>query len=155
MGKYVEKSFFIKAAKLWGSCVRAYYVNLQFSHAYTRPFCPTNYKRLQNVFNVITNKDKTETQNALCNFSKSPHMCNLPNCMAWCIMRLVHFFTLYKRLAACVCWCGLSGCFMRYWLVWELSAWERECVWRFCVFVNVDVKYIIHYRRMCKFICSL
>ena len=24
-------------------------------------------------------------------FSKSPHMCVSPNCMAWCIMRLVHF----------------------------------------------------------------
>ena len=54
MGKYVEKSFFIKAAKLWGSCVCAYYVNFQFSHAYTRPFCPINYKKLQNVFNVVT-----------------------------------------------------------------------------------------------------
>ena len=50
---------------------------------------------------------------------------------------------------------SLSGCFMRSWLVWALSAWERECVWRFCVFVSVDVKYIIHYKRMCKFICSL
>ena len=26
----------------------------------------------------LQNKDKTETQNALCNFSKSPHMCKLP-----------------------------------------------------------------------------
>ena len=25
----------------------------------------------------LQNKDKTETQNALCNFSKSPHMCKL------------------------------------------------------------------------------
>ena len=56
----------------------AYYINFQFPHAYTRPFCPTNYKRLQNIFNVVTNKDKIKTQNALCNFSKSPHMYKLP-----------------------------------------------------------------------------
>ena len=48
---------------------------------------------------------------------------------------------------------SLSGCFMRSWLVWALR--ECECVWRSFVFVSVDVKYIIHYKRMCKFICSL
>ena len=26
---------------------------------------------------MVTNKDKIETQNTLCNFSKSPHMCKL------------------------------------------------------------------------------
>ena len=33
-----------------------------------------------------------------------------------------------------------------------MSAWECERVWRFCVFVGVDVKYIRHYKRKCKFI---
>ena len=51
--------------------------------------------------------------------------------------------------------CGSLGCFMRSWLVWALRVRERERVWRSCVFVSVDVKCIIHYRRMCKFICSL
>ena len=39
----------------------------------------------------LQNRDKIETQNTLCNFSKLPHMCKLLNHMAWCIMRLVHF----------------------------------------------------------------
>ena len=46
---------------------------------------------LQNIFNVVTKQKQTETQNALCNFSESPHMCRSPDHMAWCIMRLVHF----------------------------------------------------------------
>ena len=100
MGKYVEKSFFIKAAKLWGSCVCAYYVNLQFSHAYTRPFCPTNYKKITNIFNVVTKQKQTETQNALYNFSESPHIFRSSGYMAWCIMRLVHFAHIYTA-------CGL------------------------------------------------
>ena len=44
---------------------------------------------------------------------------------------------------------------MQSWAVWALRERECECVWRFFVFVIVDVKYIIHYRRMCKFICAL
>ena len=51
--------------------------------------------------------------------------------------------------------CGLSICFMRSWFVWAFRERERERVWRSCVFVSVDVKYIIHYKCMCKFICSL
>ena len=39
---------------LWVPCMSAYYVKFYFPHAYTRQFCPTNYKRLQNVFNVVT-----------------------------------------------------------------------------------------------------
>ena len=69
----------------------------------------------------LQNKKQTETQNALCNFSKSPHMFRLPNCMAWCIMRLV-YFALYTWLVVCACLCGSLGCFMRSWLVWALSA---------------------------------
>ena len=45
--------------------------------------------------------------------------------------------------------------FARSWFVWAFRERERECVWRFGVFVSVDVKYIIHYKCMCKFICSL
>ena len=39
----------------------------------------------------LQNKDKIETQNALYNFSKSPHMFRSLDHIAWCIMRLVHF----------------------------------------------------------------
>ena len=136
-----------------GPCVCAYYVNFQFPHACIRPFCPTNYK----TFSMwLQNRDKTETKNALCNFSESPHMCKLLSHMAWCIIRLVHFALYIHGLrSALVSEYSLSGCFMRCWLVWALKAWERERVWRSCVFVSVDVKYIIHYKRICKFICAL
>ena len=119
------------------------------------PILPRKITKDYKMFSMwLQNRDKTKTQNALCNFSKSPHMFRSSGYMAWCIMRIVHF-ALYKWLAFCACWCGWSGCFMRSWLVWALSAWERERVWRLCVFVSVDVKYIIHYKRICKFICSL
>ena len=43
----------------------------------------------------LQNKDKTKTQNALCNFLKSPHMCKLP--IVWldtlcglCILPYMH-----------------------------------------------------------------
>ena len=36
-----------------------------------------------------------------------------------------------------------------------VRAWDCKRVWRSCVFISVDVKYIIHYRCICKFICSL
>lgn len=46
-----------------------------------------NYK----MFSMwLQNKDKAKTHNALCNFSKSPHMCKLPGYMAWCIMPYIH-----------------------------------------------------------------
>ena len=81
-------------------------------------------------------------------------------CASCQLYGLVHytacvFLPIYIWLAFCSCEYSLSGCFMRHWLVWALSVRERECVWRFCVFVSVDVKYIIHYKRICKFICSL
>ena len=102
----------------------------------------------------LQNKDKNWNTERIMQFFKIAAYVQAANCMAWCIMQLV-YFALYKWLAVCVCGCGLSSCFMRSWIVWALSAWERERVWRSCVFVGVDVKYIIHYRRMCKFICLL
>ena len=70
--------------------------------------------------------------------------------------------------AACVFCSYING--LRSALVGEYSSLGCLCVlglyghlWResvsvfdgFCVFVSVDVKYIIHYRRICEFICSL
>ena len=75
------------------------------------PIFPMNYKRLQNVFNVVTNKDKIETQNALCNFSKSPHMCKL--LIVWLGTLCGCAFCPYingLRSATCACLRGWSGC---------------------------------------------
>ena len=126
MGKYVKRLPSSRWQKVWGSCVCAYYVNFQFSHAYTRLFCPTNYKKLQNIFNVVTNKDKTETQNALCNFSKSPHMCKL--LIVW--LGALCGLCILPYIKACVLhlFAWLIRLFIWSWLVWALSAWERECV---------------------------
>ena len=138
--------------------VCAYYVNFQFSHACIRPFCHKNYKRLQNVFNVVTNKDKTETQNALCNFSKSPHMCRSPGYIALVHYAACAFCPIYMACGlALVDEYSLSGCFIQSWLVWALRERRRESVSVFdgFVFISVDVKYIIHYKGICQFICSL
>ena len=148
----------------------AYYVNFQFSHAYTRPFCPINYKRLQNVFNMVTNKDETETHNALCNFSKSPYICRSPGYMDRGIMRLVHFCPIYKWLAACACECGSLGCL---YVLGLYGRWVRErardCkrAWWLCVSVSVDVNIFVRHKciyiiiivwrlrvRVCVGVCS-
>ena len=39
---------------LWVHCMSVYYVKFYFSHICIHPFCPINYKKLQNVFNVVT-----------------------------------------------------------------------------------------------------
>ena len=56
----------------------------------------------------LQNKDKIETQNALCNFSKSPHMCRSLGYMAWRIIRLVHFLLIYKLLAFLRLWVSIA-----------------------------------------------
>ena len=66
------------------------------------PFCPINYERLQNVFNIVTNKDKIETQNALCNFSKSPYICKLLIVWLGALCGLC-ILLIYKLLAFCSC----------------------------------------------------
>ena len=134
----------------------AYYVNFQFSHAYTRPFCPTNYKKITNIFNVVTKQRQNWNTERIMQFFKIAPYVHIAQ-----LYGLVHYAAcafcsyIHGLRLALVCECGWSGCFMRSWLVWALSAWERERVWRSCVFVSVDVKYIIHYKCMCKFICSL
>ena len=78
----MTKSHRNKATEMGGvSCMSAYYLKFYFPHTYMRPFFCSD---------KLQNKDKTETQNALCNFSKSPHMCKSLGYIAWCIMRLVH-----------------------------------------------------------------
>ena len=123
MGK-CDKSHRIKATEMWWvSCMSAYYFKFYFPHACIRPFLPINYKRLQMFSMWLQNRDKTETQNALCNFSKSPHMCKLPNYMAWCIMRLVHF-AIYTQLAFLRLWVSVA-----YQVVYAvLACMGVECV---------------------------
>ena len=78
MGKYVERVASSKRRKLWGSvCVRITSIFSFPTHtrAHFAPQITKDYK----MFSMwLQNKDKTETQNALCNFLKSPHMCKLP-----------------------------------------------------------------------------
>ena len=76
----------------------------------------------------LQNKDKTETQNALYNFSKSPHMCKL--LIVWlgalcglCILPYIHGLQ-----SALVGEYSLSGCFMRSWLAWAFKERERVSV---------------------------
>ena len=112
----------------------------------------------------LQNRDKTETQNALCNFSESPHMCKLPKCMAWCIMRLLHFAYIYTAcdLLLLVWHIRLFYAFLACMGVEWVSARECKRVWRSCVFVSVDVKiYLcvinvcVYYNCMdvCAFVC--
>ena len=120
------------------------------------PIFPMNYKRLQNVFNMVTKQKQNWNTERIMQFFKIAAYVQVANCMAWCIMRLVHFCPYINGLRfALVSEYSLSVCFMRYWLVWAVREREREHVWRLFVFVIVDVKYIIHYKRICKFICSL
>ena len=87
-------------------------------------------------------------------FFKIAAYVQVANYMAWCIMRLVHFCPYINglRLAlvgvayqAVLCGLGLH----------ERLEIESVSVFDGLVFISVDVKYIIHYRRICKFICSL
>ena len=146
----------IKVRELWvvhERVLRHFFSFPTHTRAY---FCPQITKDYKMFSMWLQNKDKTETSNALCNFAESPHMCRSSNHIALVHYAACVFCHIYIACGlALVCECGLSGCFMRSWLVWALSAWERERIWRSCVFVGVDVKYIIHYRCMCKFICSL
>ena len=138
-----------------GSCGRAYYVIFSVFPRIHAPIFPMNYK----AFSMwLQNKDKTETQNALCNFSKSPHMCRSPGYIALVHYAACAFCPIYMACGlALVDEYSLSGCFIQSWLVWALRERRRESVSVFdgFVFISVDVKYIIHYKRMCKFICSL
>ena len=59
-------------------CMSAYYVIFQFSHTYICPFLPDKLQKDYKMFSMwLQNRDKARTQNTLCNFSKSPHICKL------------------------------------------------------------------------------
>lgn len=111
--------------------------------------------KLQNIFNVITKQRQNWNTERIMQFFKIAayvQIVRLYGFVALCGLCILPYIN-GLRLALVGVW--LFRLFMRSWLVWALRERERECVWRFCVFVSVDVKYIIHYKRMCKFICSL
>ena len=103
----------------------------------------------------LQNKDKIETQNALCNFSKSPHMCKLLIVWLGALCGLCILPYINGLRSALVSEYSLSSCLYGVGLRRYLRRESVSVFDGFCVFVSVDVKYIIHYRRICKFICSL
>ena len=90
-------------------------------------------------------------------FFKIAAYVQIANCMAWCIMRLVHFCSYINCLRLALVGVAYQAFYMMLACMGVecVRVWEYKRVWQSCVFVNVDVKYIIHYKRMCKFICSL
>ena len=111
---------------------------------HTRAYFAHELQKDYKTFSMwLQNKDKTETQNALCNFAKSPHMCRLLIVWLGALYGLCILPYIYGLRSALVDEYGLSGCFMRSWLVWALSAWERERVWGF-VFISVDVNLFVN-----------
>lgn len=146
--------YWIKVRELWVlyRCVLRQFSVFPHIHA---PILPTNYKKITKCFQCDY---KTKTK-----LKHRTHYAIFQNrriCASCQLYGLVHyaacaFLPIYKWLAFCACEYSLSGCFMRSWLVWAVREREREHVWRLFVFIGVDVKYIIHYKRICKFICSL
>ena len=130
----------------FGSYICAYYVNFQFSHACIRSFCSTNYKKLQNVFNVVTKQRQNWNTEHIMQFFK--------------IAAYVHIAKLYGLVHYAVCaFCHIyMACGLRLWAsiayqavytflvcmgIWSVKAWACRRVWRFCVFVIVDVNLFV------------
>ena len=147
--------YWIKVRELWVlyMCVLCHFSVFPRIHA---PIFPDKLQKITKCFQCGY---KTETK-----LKYITHYAIFQNrriCASCQLYGLVHYTAcaflphIYGLRSALVSEYSLLGCFMRYWLVWAFRAWERERVWRFFVFVSVDVKYIIHYKRICKFICSL
>ena len=109
MGKYVKRLPSSRRQKLWGSCVCVLH-QFSVSPRIYMPILPTNYKKITKHFQYGY-KTETRLKHIMYYtiFQNRPHMCKLPNHMAWCIMRIV-YFAIYKWLAVCDCWFGWSGC---------------------------------------------
>ena len=111
-------------------------------------------KRLQNIFNVVTNKRQNWNTERIMQFFRIAayvQIARLYGLVHYAVCAFCHICTACGLLL----WVWPIKLLMQSLAVWALRERECECVWRFYVFVIVDVKYIIHYRRMCKFICSL
>ena len=116
------------------SYISAYYVNFQFPPRIHAPILPINYKRLQNIFNVVTKQRQIETQNALCNSSKSPHMCKLLIVWLGALCGLCIFCSYIDglRLAFVSVW--LIRLFIRSWIVWAFDGMRAQaCLTVLCI----------------------
>ena len=71
-----------------------YYVNLQFSHAYTRPFAHKLQKITKHFQYGYKQRQDWNTERIM-QFFKIVAYVQVANYMAWYIMRLVHF-AIYK-----------------------------------------------------------
>ena len=107
----------IKVREFW-SCMSAYYVNFQFSHAYIRPFCPTNYKKITKHFQCgykTKTRLKHRTHYAIFQNRRICASCLIMWLSALCgLCIFAHIYTA----------CGLRllvwlvRMFIRSWLVW-------------------------------------
>ena len=149
-----RKELLHQGGKAWGSCVSVYYVNLQFSHAYTRPFCPGKLQKITKCFQCgYKTKTKLKHITHYAIFQNRRICADRPTIWlgALCSSCILPYINgLWSALVsvagqAVLCVFGLYG------------RWVRESVSVFngFVFISVDVKYIIHYKRICKFIYSL
>ena len=143
----------------------AYYVNFQFFPHIHAPILPINYKRLQNVFNVVTKQRQNQNIERIMQFFKIAAYVQVAK-----LYGLVH----YAACAFCPIYTAcvlrllvqLIRLFIQTWLAWAFCVGVQRArskrVWRLCVFVSVDVKiYLcvinvcVYYNCMdvCAFVC--
>lgn len=116
----------------FGPCARAYYVNFQFPHICIHPFCPTNYKKLQNIFNVVTKQRQNWNTERIMQFFKIAAYVHIARLYSLVHYAVCAFFALYKLLAVCACGCISLGCLCNLDLH---KHWVRESVSVFDGFV--------------------
>ena len=109
------------------------------------PIFPMNYKKIAKHFQCgykIKTKLKHRTHYAI--FQNRRICADHPAIWLGALCGLCILPYIHGLRSALVGEYSLSGCFMRFWLVWALSAWGRESVSVFdgFVFISVDVKYI-------------
>ena len=147
--------YWVKVRELW-VLYRCVLCQSSVSHAYICSFCSTNYKKITKHFQCgYKTKTKLKHRTHYAIFQNRRICSDRPIIWLGALCGLCILPYIHDLWSALVGECCLSGCFMRYWFAWALSVWERERIWRSCVFVGIDVKYIIHYKGICQFICSL
>ena len=120
--------YWIKVRELWVVCVRV----LRHFSVFLRihaPILPTNYKKITKHFQCGYKQRQDWNTERIMQFFKIAAYVQIAR-----LYSLVHYAAcaflpyIHGLRLALVGEYGLSGCFMRYWLVWALSAWERESV---------------------------
>ena len=109
MGKYVKRLPSSKAARALGRMHECVLRHFSVSPRMYAPILPTNYKRLQSVFNVVAKQRQNRDRTHYAIF-QNRHI--YVSCQLY---GLVHyaacvFLSIYKWLAFCACGCGCSGC---------------------------------------------